>query len=257
MEQQTSVQMMTFATRAFRLLVITTIAAVAVCVSSAAMIDICAAQAVAAPEPTKKATAKKPKSTKAKAADTAAKKDPAEAQKALDSGIRAFQAGKFDAALPHLDKAMSDGGLPANQVARALYYRGIVHRKQGKSALAISDLTNALWLKGGLSEQERADANTHRAQAYREAGLTEPLPAADTGAGASGAPKSAEGAREPSRTATAAASTETATDSSPSGITGFFSNLFGGSGSSSPPPTALTSEGSSYLSVSTSNRSKL
>jgi len=38
---------------------------------------------------------------------------------------------------------------------------------------AISDLTSALWLKGGLGGDERADALRQRSAAYRDAGLTE------------------------------------------------------------------------------------
>src|SRR5205085_1102125 len=38
---------------------------------------------------------------------------------------------------------------------------------------AISDLTSALWLKGGLAVTERVDATKQRSAAYRDAGVTE------------------------------------------------------------------------------------
>jgi cell division septation protein DedD len=234
--------MMQSMTRAIRFLLVNAIAGVAFCVVMASTASECAAQAAPTTEPAKTAPATKPKTTKskAKAAAASAKKDPAEAQKALDAGIRAYQSAKYDAAVQQFDRALADGGLPANQVARALYYRGIVYRKQNKPALAISDLTNALWLKGGLSEQERADANAHRTQAYREAGLTEPPSSSDTTA-TSGEPRAPTSSKEGPRTAAAAA--EAAPETSSSGIAGFFSNLLSG-GSSSSPSAALTSDGS-------------
>jgi hypothetical protein len=66
-------------------------------------------------------------------------------------------------------------------MAKALFTRGIAYRQQKKPAQAISDLTSALWLKGGLSEADRAEGLRQRAAAYQEAGLGqggEPAPAA-------------------------------------------------------------------------------
>lgn len=122
------------------------------------------------------AQAAKKAAPKAKSADEAgggSKKDPASAQKAFDAGVKAFEAGKHDQAVASLSAAIASGGLPSQNMARALYYRGASYRKQGKPAQAISDLTSALWLKGGLSDAERAAAMENRAGAYREAGLVE------------------------------------------------------------------------------------
>ena len=58
-------------------------------------------------------------------------------------------------------------------MAKALYLRGVAYRQQGKPAQAISDLTSALWLKGGLADSDRADAIKQRTAAYGDAGLTE------------------------------------------------------------------------------------
>jgi cell division septation protein DedD len=221
-------------TRAVRSFLVGVMAGMTVCVVAAAAPGDVAAQEAKAPATAKK----KPSKPRAKAA-AEPKKDAAEAQKAVDAGIRAFQSGKNEAAIGHFDSAIANGNLPASQVARALYYRGLAHRKVGKSALAISDLTNALWLKGGLSEQERAEALAQRSQAYREAGLAEP-PGGDPG-GAAPASRTTATPRDPTRTA---AASETASDASPSSSSGFgnfFSNLF--SGSSAPPAAALTSDG--------------
>jgi hypothetical protein len=62
-------------------------------------------------------------------------------------------------------------------MAKALYYRGTAYRKQGKPAQAISDLTTAVWLKGGLSDTDRAQAMEQRQLAYSEAGLGSQAPA--------------------------------------------------------------------------------
>ncbi len=101
----------------------------------------------------------------------AAKADPAAAQGEVEAGINALGQGRLDAAVASLSNAVSAGSLPSAQTARALYYRGVAHRRQSKPALAISDLTNALWIKAGLTEEQRADALQQRTGAYREAGL--------------------------------------------------------------------------------------
>ena len=101
----------------------------------------------------------------------AAKADPAAAQGEVEAGINALGQGRLDAAVASLSNAVSAGSLPSAQTARALYYRGVAHRRQSKPALAISDLTNALWIKAGLTEDQRADALQQRSGAYREAGL--------------------------------------------------------------------------------------
>jgi hypothetical protein len=61
-------------------------------------------------------------------------------------------------------------------MARALYLRGSASRRLGKPAQAISDLTTAVWLKGGLSDADKAKAIEERQLAYREAGLGDTPP---------------------------------------------------------------------------------
>ncbi len=100
--------------------------------------------------------------------------EAATAAMAYDAGIKAWQSGKADVAVEQLNASVLEGKLSYQQMAKALYVRGLAQRKLGKPALAISDLQNALWLKGALSENERADALAARSAAYREAGIADP-----------------------------------------------------------------------------------
>ena len=97
-------------------------------------------------------------------------------QRAYAAGTRAFESGDMATAERQLTTALSGGGLPSAQMARALYLRGTALRRQGKPAQAISDLTTAVWLKGGLSDSDKAKALEERQLAYREAGLGDTPP---------------------------------------------------------------------------------
>jgi cell division protein FtsN len=141
----------------------------------------------AAPAPAQKAAsakAKKPKAAPGAAAESAAPaavKDPAAALAAYNAGVTAYQAGKFDPAIQSFNGAIQGGGLPSGTLAKALYYRGAAFQQQGKPGQAISDLTSALWLKGGLDETERAAASKFRSAAYRDAGLADDGQVANAG----------------------------------------------------------------------------
>jgi SPOR domain len=162
----------------------------------------------------------------------AKKKD---ATPAYAAGTKAFESGKMKTAIKHLSKALSIGGLPGPQMAKALYYRGVAYRKTKKPAQAISDLTTAVWLKGGLSDSDRAKATEDRRAAYREAGLGDnpppigasPLDAPATIASAAGQPVIAQ-------------STSNKTIATAPAQQSFWSSLFGGSSTpaKSPPPAA-------------------
>lgn len=107
---------------------------------------------------------------------TAGKKkrqDPAEAQRAIDAAGKLLQGGKSEQAAQILTATLAGGNLPPAIMARALYLRGTAYRQQSKPAQAISDLTSALWLKGGLTAEDRQDALKQRSGAYADAGLTE------------------------------------------------------------------------------------
>ncbi len=131
----------------------------AVCCAAA----VCAAPALAVAQNVPNAPA-----TPAKAAATGVK--------SYEAGTKAFEAGKYASAIQSLSNALTVGGLSSQQMAKALYYRGVAYRKTGKSAQAISDLTSAVWLKNGLSDADRAAAMENRQTAYQEAGLGNATP---------------------------------------------------------------------------------
>jgi tetratricopeptide (TPR) repeat protein len=106
----------------------------------------------------------------------APKRDVAAIQRMYAAGLRAFEAGDMAGAEQQLSSALAGGGLPNAQMAKALYYRGSAYRQLGRPAQAISDLTTAVWLKGGLSEDDKKKAMDARQAAYREAGLGDSAP---------------------------------------------------------------------------------
>jgi len=110
-----------------------------------------------------------PSSPSSKAGDTAAA-----GLKAYQFGTKAYEAGRMESAIAELTVALSSGGLDSPQLAKALFYRGVAFRKQGKPGQAISDLMSAVWLRDGLSEVERATASDHCKGSYRDAGINEP-----------------------------------------------------------------------------------
>ena len=105
--------------------------------------------------------------------DPAVTASPADATARYSSGLIAYQAGRYAAAVQSMNAAVASGGLPANLLAKALYYRGAACQQQGKAGQAISDLTSALEFKTGLDDEERADAIRLRSSAYASAGLTQ------------------------------------------------------------------------------------
>lgn len=211
----------------------------------------------------------------AAAQDEPAKKTapPNKAEQSLNRGIDAYKKNSLARAVGAFSSALSSGGLDTSGTARALYYRGLAYRRQGRTALAITDLTNALWLNNGLNGTERADALENRAAAYKAAGIADPgAPQADTApapavavnaspadgptASASAAPARAspQAASPAASSMVSAANTPSGnpppaatTSSNPlSGIGSFFGNLFSGGSSSpassqqvaSPPPSS-------------------
>lgn len=109
-------------------------------------------------------------------AKPAAKSAAAGGVKSYEAGAKAFEAGKYGPAIQSLSTAIAAGSLSSQQMAKALYYRGVAYRKTGKTAQAISDLTSAVWLKNGLNDSDRAAAMDQRQAAYKEAGLGEGVP---------------------------------------------------------------------------------
>ncbi len=111
------------------------------------------------------------KATPSAVGSDATVKDPQKAQRSYEAGVQAYQAGRHDEALNQLNTAIKAGGLAGPSMARALYYRGASFHAKSMPGQAISDLTSALWFKGGLDDRERAEASRIRSEAYRAAGL--------------------------------------------------------------------------------------
>ncbi len=190
--------------------------------------------AQSARQPSKAAPAKQAKAPPADEADDAeakapAKKkrqDPVEAQRTIDAAGKLLQAGKADQVIQSLTATLNAGNLPPPIMAKALYTRGVAYRQKSQPAQALSDLTSALWLKGGLNEADRAEALKQRSGAYADAGLTErgEEVAASVPAAKERPPSPAKGwSAETSAPAPA-----------PSGG-GWLENLFGASAAPSPP----------------------
>lgn len=189
-----------------------------------------AAQAQPKPSPKKKEAAQP-------------KADPTAAQSNVEAGVAALGQGRNDAAVASLTSAISASSLPPAQSARALYYRGVAYRRQSKPAQAIADLTNALWIKNGLTEEQRVDALQQRSAAYRDAGLPEQGAPPPAGAAPSGQAAAKTKAGAPSTLFTAVAPQPA---SSPSGSTtgSFFSSILGSANapSQSQPQTTSSTE---------------
>ena len=189
---------------------------------------LASAQTVTPPAKTATKAAKAAPSADAAAPQEAAKKrDPAAAQASVEAAANLLQSGKTDQAVASLSSAISSGSLPPAVMAKALYLRGAAYRKQTKPALAISDLTSALWLKGGLNDADRADATQQRASAYGEAGLSEQGQALQS---ASSARKRGDGAAAASASLAPDAGANTGASS-----TGLFGGLFGAKAASATP----------------------
>lgn len=171
------------------------------------------------------------------------RRDPAEFEKALATAQKSLTSGKADVAVKQIDTLVNAGGLEPRNVARALAVRGHAHRKLGKPVQAIADFQSALFVKNGLSETERAGAMEARAQAQREAGLADSAPAAGGGSAkynvrtADARPSDARpsDARSSAPVTTATVPEKPVQTASSGGISGFFSNLFGGSNTPEPP----------------------
>lgn len=205
-----------------------------------------AARATAEPEakkPAKKTaktkTAKKPsaeESDEAKDQHKRKNQDPAEAAKAIEAAHKMLEGGKAETAVLSLSGTLQGGNLPPGLMARALLYRGMGYRQTQKPALAIADLTQALWLKGGLGEAERAEAQRQRAAAYADAGLS------DSGAAVAATPPGA--VRTASNSSSVTTGSNAASDAAPASSGGnwnLFGGLFGNQSSSQPSAPAPAS----------------
>jgi hypothetical protein len=194
------------------------------------------------------------------------KHDPAEAQRAVANAGKLLEAGKHEQAIATLSATLAGGNLAPATMAKALLYRGIAFRQQKKPAQAISDFTSALWLKGGLSEAERADGLRQRAAAYQEAGLSQggevqPAATKDTRAKErAGSPSAAPWDDGTTTTAPPVPATalnqEQSSPPAGGGGWGLFGNLFGGvgnalAGAGGAPAATATPDAAAILNAET------
>lgn len=166
-------------------------------VLSLAVVSICAVVDSGAAEAQRGATPK-----------AAAKASPSgsDADRVLDGAAKSLDAGNADAAMTALDELLKGGGLPNYHMARALYLRGLAHRKKGRPAQAIADLTSAIWLKDGLGEKDRNTALSARSEISREVGVAAPSTSTSGTPAPESESASSPGSRPEPRTRTAAAS---------------------------------------------------
>lgn len=179
----------------------------------------------------KKAPVKRaPRAAKAKDAEADGKsgRAPAEIDRQLDTAAKSLSAGDADGATKTLDSVLAGGGLGSKHVARALYLRGVAHRKKGRPAQALADLTSAIWLKDGLNEADRAAALKERSEVSGEVGV------ADAGAPASVA---SSGPSPSASSATQRPSSQTSLLKPPSASSAVFSDT-GFPPTASPPRRA-------------------
>ena len=92
---------------------------------------------------------------------------------AQDIGLRrgeaSLNAGQFTDAARQLSATVNDKDATINQVARALYLRGIAYRRAGYPGQAAADLGAALWL--GLPSSDKARAYVNKGLAFQAAGM--------------------------------------------------------------------------------------
>lgn len=95
---------------------------------------------------------------------------PAQAQEVgLRRGEASLEAGQFTEAARQLSATVNDKDATINQVAKALYLRGIAYRRAGYPGQAASDLGAALWL--GLPSSDKARAYVNKGLAFQAVGM--------------------------------------------------------------------------------------
>ncbi len=109
-------------------------------------------------------------------------------RKRIVDGVKAFEKNQYDKAIASFSAALRSGGLASQDMAKAMYFRGRAYEKANRPAEAIADLTSAIWLKDGLSEAERKDAEALRAKAYQSVGIAATPAARAPSSGGSSAP---------------------------------------------------------------------
>jgi cell division septation protein DedD len=152
----------------------------------------------------------------------------ANVQAALTEASKALQKGGYAKAIEIIDGALRSGKVPSELAAKALLMRAEANEKLGRSAFALADYNNSLWMQG-LSTSDRKRAEEGHARVMKGLGVSAPA-ATDTSS-------PAETGSAPAKPQTQAWNTDVQQTpaeerSSGGGIGSFFGNLFGSSSSS-------------------------
>jgi hypothetical protein len=171
---------------------------------------------------------------------------------ALTEASKVLQKGGYVKAIEIIDAALRSGKVQTELAAKAFVLRGEANEKLGRTAYALADYNNALFMKDSLTAADRKKAEEAQKRVSSGLGIAEQTSGGSvaTSARAEAAPASpgAAPAAPPAAAAPAASqekSWNTAVQEQPAGeeqspgavIGGFFSNLFGGgSASANAPP---------------------
>lgn len=157
-----------------------------------------------------------------------------QARALLEQGAKSQISGQHRLAVQTLTRVLGQEGLSPNEIAKALYYRGLAYKEINRPEQAIADLTGALFLSG-LTETERATAEQARQAAFRDGGTAAVAEANRAGTGPTqGAAPAAQGPAFSTRVETASAEPPSATPQQPAPPA--FSTSVSTSGSRDAPP---------------------
>jgi cell division septation protein DedD len=133
----------------------------------------------------------------------------------LSAGENALAKGQFKVAQRNFTRALRSNDLSDEQVARALYQRGVANERTERPAQAIADITSALYLPA-LPGADRAKAYLSRGRAYEAVGMSE-LARADISRAKSGGVSQQQIARSSQPARSDAGGPAFATSSQPAG----------------------------------------
>jgi hypothetical protein len=97
----------------------------------------------------------------------------AHADEQLAKAEDVLRTARYDDAIAYANKAFDSSKLSAGQTARALYVRGHANFKRNRPAIAISDLTSAIWTRQ-LPAPLLEKAKDMRTKAYAATGIAAP-----------------------------------------------------------------------------------
>ncbi len=187
-----------------------------------------------------------------------AESNPGRGIELLSRATKSYEAGAYADASELIEFAFK-AGLTGELAARAILLRAEINERNGATAKALQDYSNALWMDT-LRPAERKLASEGKERVMASMGLSSaqagtaaaPAASGSSSGGVSGfitgvftgpentpaPPRPAQDSQQPLRQASMAAE-PAASGSSSSGVLGFFSGVFGGSESKpAPPPPA-------------------